>query len=47
MKARRWREERTIYELSQGQLIWHKFRKHEVAVVSGYLLAALYISSLD
>lgn len=38
--------EQEIFTFSQGQLIWFKFRRHKAAVVSIYVLAALYLSAL-
>ncbi len=35
-----------IFTYSQAQLIWFKFRRHKAAVVSMYVLAALYLSAL-
>jgi peptide/nickel transport system permease protein len=46
MKAGTLQQERTIYELSQWQLIWRKFRKHKLAVGGSYVLLALYGASI-
>jgi peptide/nickel transport system permease protein len=34
------------YAASQGQLIWRKFRKHKLAIYSGFLLALLYACAI-
>ena len=48
MTRRRTKAERDqeIFTYSQAQLIWFKFRHHKAAVVSIYVLAALYLSAL-
>ena len=35
-----------IYTFSQRQLVWFKFRRHKAAVVSMYVLAALYLVTI-
>jgi peptide/nickel transport system permease protein len=44
-RAKMWEKEKTIYELSQWQLIWHKFRKHKVALGGSCVLIALYAAA--
>jgi peptide/nickel transport system permease protein len=35
-----------VFRLTQWQLIWRKFRKHKVAVVSGYVIAIIAILAI-
>lgn len=38
--------DRSIYAASQWQLMWRKFNRHKLAVVSAYFLATLYVAIL-
>ncbi len=42
-RRRRERRQEKLYYASQGQLVWHGFKKHRLAVASLFGLAALYI----